>query len=333
MISVYSIRQTVLDQKTEKKNAIFLMGPTAAGKTELAFALANHLPIEIISVDSAMIYRGMDIGTGKPTAAELATVPHHLIDIFDPSESYSAAEFAKDALRHMHTITDRGRIPLLVGGTMLYFRALQQGLSPLPSASPIIRAKLLGEAERLGWGALHERLASIDPIAALRINPNDSQRIQRALEVYEVSGKTLSAFLGEKPTIDTGLQDYQIHAFAITPAVRAELHQRIEQRFHKMLDQGLITEVKNLFLRGDLDLNMPSMRAVGYRQIWQHLAGDYGYNEMIEKALAATRQLAKRQLTWLRNLNDIKKITMNHLASVKTVIHCLSSGESRRKPQ
>lgn len=332
------------------EKAIFLMGPTAAGKTELALSLAAHFPIEIISVDSAMVYRGMDIGTGKPNSEELASVPHHLINIREPHQTYSAAEFARDASQLMHAIRQRNRIPVLVGGTLLYFRALQQGLSPLPSADPAIRAKLFREAEEVGWAVLHERLASIDPESAKRIHPNDPQRIQRALEVYEMTGKTMSAFFHQNSrdelsslaslenVIDGRTREIRLHSeegklpnscsgefsFAIIPEDRGELHQKIAARFHKMLDHGLVAEVEALYQQGNLDPLMPSMRCVGYRQIWQYLRGDFSYNEMVDKAIAATRQLAKRQLTWLRSLENIKKIGMNHLASLKTMIHCLS---------
>lgn len=304
------------------KKAIFIMGPTAAGKTDLALACANTLPVEIISVDSAMVYRGMDIGTGKPSLSELASVPHHLIDIRDPSETYSAAEFVDDTLKLMGEITDRGRLPLLVGGTMLYFRALQQGLSPLPSAEPSIRSKLLEESQQLGWAALHNRLATIDPDSAKRIHINDPQRIQRALEVYEITGKTMSWFF-QHPHLSP-LADYQIEAFVLSPKDRQALHQRIEQRFHRMLEQGLVDEVEALFKRGDLNCNLPSMRAVGYRQIWQYLNGDHTREEMVYKAIAATRQLAKRQLTWLRSLDGVKWLQNNHLASLETVVHSVS---------
>lgn len=334
---------TQMGMKSENKNpAIFLMGPTASGKTALSLSLAKKLPVEIISVDSAQIYRGMSIGTGKPTAAELAEVPHHLIDIRDPIEPYSAASFAKDALTLMQSITEKGKIPLLVGGTMLYFRALLQGLAPLPSADPIIRARLLLEAQTLGWGDLHQRLAAVDPLSAERIHPNDPQRIQRALEVFEISGKPMSSFFETAEsaidnTIANGhtspISDYQIHAFAFMPndAERLVLHQKIEQRFKSMLEQGLINEVEALYNRKDLDPTLPAIRAVGYRQVWQFLAGECNYNEMVFKAIVATRQLAKRQITWLRSLQTqlgIKKVTLDHLASCNTMLHCLSKGEA-----
>ncbi len=321
----------------KKKPAIFLMGPTAAGKTALALELAQKLPVEIISVDSAMVYTGMNIGTGKPTPEELLSVPHHLVDIRDPIETYSAAQFAKDALALMQQITERGCIPLLVGGTFLYFKALQQGLSPLPAADKDVRAELLENASVIGWAAMHQRLREIDPKSAQRIHPNDPQRIQRALEVYEITGRPMSSFFKDKsidlpiikdecldPRRPVSIEQYDIHAFALAPENRSDLHQSIEQRFRTMLEQGLVAEVERLFKRGDLDIEMPAMRAVGYRQVWGYLEGHYTYNEMTEKAIAATRQLAKRQLTWLRGMSDVMWLLNNHLASLNTVLHCVS---------
>lgn len=298
------------------------MGPTAAGKSAFAIELAHHIPAEIISVDSAMVYQGMDIGTGKPTLAERQGVPHHLIDIRDPANTYSAAEFARDASKLMAEITERGGIPMLVGGTMLYFRALQQGLSALPAADPQIRASLLEDGQRLGWEAMHQRLALIDPNSAVRIHQNDPQRIQRALEVYALTGQPMSALFGTPTAALT--EQYQIHTFALSPTDRQVLHQKIEQRFHQMLTVGLVAEVEALFKRSDLNRDMPSMRSVGYRQIWGYLAGEYPFDKMVYKATAATRQLAKRQLTWLRSLHEINWLPNTHLASLETVIHCLS---------
>lgn len=276
--------------------AILLMGPTASGKTDLAVSLVEHLPLEIVSVDSAMVYRGLDIGTAKPDAELLAWAPHRLIDILDPAESYSAARFRSDALIEMRDILARGKLPLLVGGTMLYFRALQHGLSDLPEADPAVRARLENEAAEGGWSAMHERLCRVDPEAGRRIHPNDPQRIQRALEVYELTGRRWTELCrGGGPPLP-----FRPVKLAVAPADRADLHRRIAQRFAAMLEGGFIDEVENLRRRPDLDLSKPSMRAVGYRQIWEYLAGRTDYEEMQRRALAATRQLAKRQFTWLR---------------------------------
>lgn len=284
-----------------RPQAIFLMGPTASGKTALAMALRQHLPVEIISVDSALIYRGMDIGTAKPGADELARAPHRLIDIRDPAEAYSAADFRRDALKEMAEITEAGRIPLLVGGTMLYFKALLEGLSPLPPADPEVRARIEREAETVGWQALHRQLQQIDPIAANRIHPSDPQRLSRALEVFFVSGNTLT----ELTKISGEALAYRVHQFAIAPLDRALLHQRIAQRFHQMLAAGFEHEVSTLFARGDLHREMPSLRCVGYRQMWSYLADETDYDDMVFRGICATRQLAKRQMTWLRGWRDV----------------------------
>lgn len=297
--------------------AIFLMGPTASGKTDLAIELCQRLPCDIISVDSAMIYRGMDIGTAKPSAEELAVAPHRLIDICDPAESYSAADFRRDALREMASITAAGRIPLLVGGTMMYFKALLQGMGDLPSADPDIRRKLEGEAEDLGWVELHRRLASVDSVAAELIHPNNRQRLLRALEVFEVTGRPISSYWQDEKNIkdypyttnwqaDADHQlPYTVVQFALSPVQRHQLHERICVRFQAMLEQGFVDEVRGLMARGDLSLDMPSMRCVGYRQAWSWLAGEGDYAGMVEKGIAATRQLAKRQLTWLRKWQNV----------------------------
>lgn len=281
--------------------AIFLMGPTAAGKTDLALELVRRLPCDIISVDSALVYRGMDIGTAKPGPDVLVTAPHRLIDIRDPSETYSAAQFRDDALREMTQITQAGRIPLLVGGTMLYFRALQQGLSDMPSADSTVRARLEAEAGVVGWAALHARLAQVDPAAAQRIHPNDPQRIQRALEVYELGGVPMSDLYRQHAAVQP---PYRIFKLILSPADRSVLHQRIGVRFHAMLEAGFVGEVEKLRSRGDLHVDLPSMRAVGYRQAWSYLGGDMAYSEMVERAIIATRQFAKRQMTWLRSTQD-----------------------------
>ena len=284
-------------QHTEHKPlAIFLMGPTASGKTDLAIQLRQQLPVEVISVDSALIYRGMDIGTAKPSKAELALAPHRLIDICDPAESYSAANFRTDALREMQEISAQGKIPLLVGGTMLYYKALLEGLSPLPSADEKVRSEIEAKAALVGWGGLHQELSKIDPISAQRINPNDSQRINRALEVFYLTGKTLTELTAQKGEV----LPYDILQFAIAPEQREVLHLRIEQRFHKMIELGFQQEVEKLYRRPDLNENLPSIRCVGYRQMWEYLRGDYDHDEMVFRGICATRQLAKRQITWLR---------------------------------
>ncbi|AKF39856.1 TPA: tRNA (adenosine(37)-N6)-dimethylallyltransferase MiaA [Yersinia enterocolitica] len=289
-------------ENPDQPPAIFIMGPTASGKTALSIALRQRLPVELVSVDSALIYRGMDIGTAKPSAEELALAPHRLIDIRDPAESYSAADFRKDALKEMADITAAGRIPLLVGGTMLYFKALLDGLSPLPSADPQVRQRIEQQAVELGWEALHQQLAEIDPVAAARIHPNDPQRLSRALEVFFISGKTLT----ELTKISGETLPYRVHQFAIAPVSRELLHQRIELRFHQMLDAGFETEARALFDRGDLHTDMPAIRCVGYRQMWSYLSGEIDYDEMVYRGICATRQLAKRQMTWLRGWGSVQ---------------------------
>lgn len=282
---------------SELPPAIFIMGPTASGKTELAVKIVQQLPCEIISVDSAMVYRQMNIGTAKPDAETLRVAPHRLIDICDPKESYSAAQFVTDALQAMAEIQAKGLIPLLVGGTFLYFRVLEQGLSPLPSADEAIRAELEEEGQRIGWPAMHAKLAQIDPLAAERIHANDPQRIQRALEVFYITGKPISTLYERKKVSHSPFRFVKI---ALAPQERTELHKKIEQRFKLMLEMGLIEEVEALYRRGDLSADLPSMRAVGYRQVWQYLEGKWDYNTMHNKAVVATRQYAKRQFTWLR---------------------------------
>ena len=305
------------------------MGPTASGKTDLAIFLSENFPVDIISVDSALVYRGLDIGSAKPSAEELAKAPHRLIDVLDPAEAYSAARFRKEALKEMATITEAGRIPLLVGGTMLYFRALLDGLSKLPESDDATRKKLEELAKEIGWEKMHQRLAEVDPEAAKRIHPNDPQRISRALEVYEMTGKAMSQLQKEQKAEPL---PYQVLKLALIPSDRAILHQRIEKRFGLMLEQGLIDEVKTLKSRGDLHEDLPAIRAVGYRQVWDYLASRIDYTEMQERGVIATRQLAKRQLTWLRSekdltIYDLSRYSEQHIQEsvLKTVKQYLSS--------
>lgn len=297
-------------------DAVLLLGPTACGKSALALALAEVLPLEIVSIDSAQVYRSMDIGTAKPGAQERARVPHHLIDLRDPREPYSAADFLRDATRAIGEINARGRLPLVVGGTMLYARALREGLSHLPSADAAVRAKIDAEARALGWRALHARLAQVDPETARRLPPNDSQRIQRALEIYELTGTPMSALLAQPAP------PLRLATIALLPADRAELHRRIEARFDAMLAAGFLDEMRALIARGDLNPDLPSMRSVGYRQAWQHLAGAITFAQFRAAAIAATRQLAKRQITWLKSMKDavvVDPFDSNALARVASV--------------
>ncbi|OHC64689.1 MAG: tRNA (adenosine(37)-N6)-dimethylallyltransferase MiaA [Rhodocyclales bacterium GWA2_65_19] len=281
--------------------AIFLMGPTASGKTGVAVELAQRLPVELISVDSALVYRGMDIGTAKPDAATLARAPHHLIDIIDPTEVYSAAAFRRDALRLMAEITAKGKIPLLVGGTMLYFKALREGLSPLPQADAAVRAELDAEIARHGIGHLHRRLAEVDAATAARLAPGDTQRIQRAMEIYRISGQPMSELLKHQTQHEL---PYDIASIALIPDQRSVLHQRIAKRFAQMLKDGLVGELRALRDRYPLHPELPAMRCVGYRQAWQFIEGEIDEAQLLETGIAATRQLAKRQLTWLRSMPD-----------------------------
>jgi tRNA dimethylallyltransferase len=289
--------------------ALVLLGPTASGKSSLAADLAARLPVEIVSMDSAQVYRGMDIGTAKPGVAERARVPHHLIDVVDPDQAYSTGRWREDAISRIQEILGRKRIPLLVGGTMLYYRALVGGLDTLPQANPSVRKNLDEEAARRGWTALHAELAEIDPRSARRISPGDSQRIQRALEVWRLTGKPLSALHGAAKSE----LPFRLKAFALVPRDRAELHRRIAERFAGMLQAGLVDEVKALRRRYRLAPGMPSMRAVGYRQVWQHLEGDIDAAALAERAVAATRQLAKRQLTWLRGFADVEHLDASQM--------------------
>ena len=290
---------------TAKPLAVAIMGPTASGKTAAALAIAERIPAEIISVDSALVYRGMDIGTAKPTREELAAVPHHLIDIIDPLDAYSVAQFRNDTLRLVDEIRARGKLPLLVGGTMLYYKGLADGLDDLPGADPAVRAALDEEAARLGWPAMHALLAGVDPATAARLAPNDSQRIQRALEIHALSGKPMSELLAQREKTEL---PFELLSFALEPSDRAVLHERIARRFDLMLADGpngnLITEVQALRQRGDLHLGLPSIRCVGYRQAWEYLDGSIDYPTMRETGIVATRQLAKRQLTWLRAMPE-----------------------------
>ncbi|MBI3376254.1 MAG: tRNA (adenosine(37)-N6)-dimethylallyltransferase MiaA [Betaproteobacteria bacterium] len=277
--------------------AVALLGPTASGKSALALELAARLPVEIVSVDSAQVYRGMDIGTAKPSAAERAAVPHHLIDLVDPTEAYSAGRFRNDAIRAVTGILARGRLPLLVGGTMLYYRALVAGLDDLPKADPKIRAEIETQAAVRGWPAMHAELAAVDPASAARLRPTDPQRIQRALEVWRITGRPLSALQSASPPA----LPFTLLTFAIVPPDRAQLHQRIAARFDRLLAAGLVEEVKALRTRYELNAALPSMRAVGYRQVWEYLESAFSREALREKGIAATRQLAKRQMTWLRS--------------------------------
>ena len=299
------------------------MGPTGSGKSDLAMRLAEELPVEIISVDSALVYRGMDIGTAKPTLAVRARVPHHLIDIRDAAMSYSVGEFTQDALCAMQDIWSRGRQPLLVGGTMMYFHALTAGIAPLPEADAAVRAAIDATAALRGWAAVHQELADVDPQAAARIHVNDPQRIQRALEVHRLTGRTISQLQQHRVS---AFADVKVIEFAIAPLERAKLHTNIELRFKAMLEAGFVEEVRSLYERGDLSAEHPSMRAVGYRQLWRYLAGHSALNEATEQAIAATRQLAKRQLTWLRRRSQAQWLDSMRPDVAHTIIDALSEG-------
>ena len=312
-----------------RPTVIFLMGPTASGKTDLAIALRQHLPVELISVDSALVYRGMDIGSAKPTAEELAAVPHKLIDIRDPSEPYSAADFCADAERDIAAIHAQGKIPVLVGGTMLYFKALLDGLAEMPEADPEIRAHIEREAEQFGWPFIHQQLAEIDPEIAAEIHPNHSQRLSRALEVYRASGKTMSELRREqvKNAAQPFSERFNLVQIAIAPRDRTILHERIALRFHKMIAAGLVDEVRTLYNRGDLHVDLPAIRAVGYRQVWDFLEGRLSQDEMIERGIIATRQLAKRQFTWLRGWQNYPNTDLNWLYTESDTGKLLSKDE------
>ncbi|MGH1484872.1 MAG: tRNA (adenosine(37)-N6)-dimethylallyltransferase MiaA [Cellvibrionaceae bacterium] len=298
------------------------MGPTASGKTDLAIALTQYLPVDVISVDSAMVYKGMDIGSAKPSSEELAKAPHRLIDICDPVEPYSVADFCDDAETEIQRSIANGRIPLLVGGTMMYFKTLLDGLAEMPATDASVRAAIAEEAERLGWPVLHEQLMAVDPDYARQLHPNHSQRISRALEVYRLSGRTMTSFREEQQASqidDTRLlaNRFEVIQLALLPSERSVLHTRIEKRFLQMLEQGFVEEVKQLRNRGDLHLDLPSMRSVGYRQVWHYLDAledvnqDYSYETMVHKGIVATRQLAKRQLTWLRGWSNLHQLPVD----------------------
>jgi tRNA dimethylallyltransferase len=312
----------VLEQRSSIKQppVICLMGPTASGKTALALALCDALPCDIVSVDSALIYRDMDIGTAKPTDEELVKYPHRLINLRDATQSYSAAEFCHDALNEIDLIRAKNRIPLLVGGTMMYFKSLIEGISPLPAANSDIRKKIEAEAEQYGWQALHEKLQEVDSVSAKRIHPNDPQRITRALEVFQLTGKTLTQLTEVKGVKLEG----DILQFAITPKERSTLHARIEFRYQQMVEQGFEQEVTKLKARGDLHDNLPSIRCVGYRQMWQYLNGEFDHKEMVFRGICATRQLAKRQLTWLRSWQNLHWLTTDDKKNLAQVLSLVS---------
>lgn len=302
---------------------ICIMGPTASGKTDLACQLSEQLPCDIISVDSALIYKGLNIGSAKPTAAELEQFPHRLIDLIDPSESYSAADFCRDATREINEIRRNGRIPILVGGTMMYFKSLLEGISPLPAADPDIRADIERLAQQHGWAHIHQLLAAVDPTSAERINANDSQRLTRALEVFRITNKPLTELTKIKGEILSG----NILQFAISTKERTELHQRIELRYNIMLEQGFQAEVEQLKQRPDLHENLPSIRCVGYRQMWQYLNNEFDYDEMVFRGVCATRQLAKRQLTWLRSWPNLTWLTTNDESNLQTVLNQINTNK------
>lgn len=299
------------------------MGPTASGKTQLAVELVQQAPFEIISVDSAQVYRGMDIGAGKPDAETLAIAPHRLIDIRDPAEAYSAADFREDAMREIVDIQAQGKIPLLVGGTMLYFKTLRDGLASMPAADEQVRKHIMDIAEREGWQAVHARLQEVDPQSAARIHANDPQRLQRALEVYEITGQSLSEFHASDRQKQEELP-FKLHFFAIYPEQRAILHEKIARRLEQMLADGFVAEVESLFARKDLNPALPALRSVGYRQIWQYLAGDTDYATMQHRALVATRQLAKRQLTWLRSWPDLQVMNSENQQNAQLCLNLMA---------
>lgn len=309
-----------MNSSSAKPNVICLMGPTASGKTSLAVDLVQRHPFQIVSVDSAQIYQQMNIGTGKPEQDVLDIAPHRLIDFIDPSVPYSASQFRSDAFREIDEILGVGDTPLLVGGTMLYFRVLRDGLADMPHADPEIRAEIEKLAQEQGWEAVHKLLAEVDPESAARIHPNDPQRLQRALEVYRVSGKTMTSLHAETQAKQEEMLPYNLHFFAIQPEDRGVLHGQIETRFRQMLSEGLVEEVQALRSRGDLDHRLPSIKSVGYRQVWQYLDGEFDYDSMVDKSIIATRQLAKRQLTWLRSWPNLQRLSDSSTKSVQHVL-------------
>jgi tRNA dimethylallyltransferase len=308
---------------SKRRSAVLLMGPTGSGKTEAALRLAEQLPLEIVSVDSALVYRGMDIGTAKPPANVRARIPHHLIDIRDPAQGYSVGEFTLDVERVMQDIWARGRQPLLVGGTMMYFHALTAGIADLPEADLAVRAAIDAKAAKEGWAAVHEELKGVDPAAAARIHINDPQRLQRALEVHRITGKSITALQQDRVSV---FADVNLKEIALAPLERGELHTKIEMRFKAMLDAGFVEEVRSLYERGDLSPEHPSMRAVGYRQLWRYLAGQIGLNEATNQAIAATRQLAKRQMTWLRRRTEARWLDSMRPDVAHAIFDALSEG-------
>ena len=313
------------NSKAQKPAAICLLGPTAIGKTQLALELADKLPVSLINVDSAQIYRGMNIGTGKPDAATLAQYPHQLMDIMDPSQAYSAANFRDDAIRVMQEAVDAGKTPVLVGGTMLYFKVLRDGLAEMPNADPGVRREIEELAANLGWEAVHAELAIVDPESAARIHRNDPQRLQRALEVYRLTGKSLSAHHAAESMKTAADLPCSLRFMAIQAADRAVLHERISARFQAMLASGLIEEVQELHDREDLHIHLNSIKSVGYRQIWQYLEGDLDYDGMVERSIIATRQLAKRQITWLRSWPNLLQLGEPPAKSIDNVLKYLES--------
>jgi tRNA dimethylallyltransferase len=309
-----------MNSSSAKPNVICLMGPTASGKTSLAVDLVQQHPFQIVSVDSAQIYQQMNIGTGKPQKGVLDIAPHRLIDFIDPAVPYSASQFRTDAFREIDEILEVGDTPLLVGGTMLYFRVLRDGLADMPHADPEVRAEIEKLAQEQGWEAVHQQLAAVDPDSAARIHPNDPQRTQRALEVYRISGKTITSFHAEMRAQQEALLPYNLHFFAIQPEDRGVLYSHIDTRFRQMLNEGLVDEVQALRARGDLNHQLPSIKSVGYRQVWQYLDDEVDYDGMVERSIIATRQLAKRQLTWLRSWPSLQSLSNSSAHSVQHVL-------------